>query len=238
MTCIVKLNNAVDTLEEIYTLFDKAMAAFSFACTKQCADCCTCNVTTTGLEIAYLQDRLDAGRLDDIRVRLARAGQTRRFRPFQTTNGFALACMEGRDADDQENDPSWGTCPLLEDGICTIYPVRPLGCRVMMSTTPCRQAGQADMPFFALTITTVFMQFVEHLDAGGVYGSFLDLLEYAQKNVLDCNRLPKKGKIPGTTQNLKIPALMIPPEHVEKTRNLVQSLRRMIQENDGPLSSA
>ncbi|NDY72989.1 hypothetical protein DO021_16340 [Desulfobacter hydrogenophilus] len=232
MTCIAKFDKAVKTLEEIYALFDTAMAAFPFACAKQCADCCTCNVTATGLEIAYIQDRLDAGALDDIRVRLDRAGQSRRYRPLQTTNGFALACMEGRDADEEENDPSWGTCPLLEDGICSIYPVRPLGCRVMMSTTPCRQTGQADMPFLALTITTIFMQFVEHLDAGGVYGSFLDLLEYAGKNALGCNRLKENDKISEIAQNLKIPALMIPPEHVEKTRTLVQSLGRMIREND------
>lgn len=232
MTCIANSNKAVNTLEEVYALFDTAMAAFPFACAKQCADCCTCNVTATGLEIAYIQDRLGGRALDDVRVRLNRAGQSRRYRPLQTTNGFALACMEDRDADEEENDPSWGTCPLLEDGICTIYPVRPLGCRVMMSTTPCRQTGQADMPFLALTITTVFMQFVEHLDAGGVYGNFLDLLEHAGNNALGCNGLPGKGNIAGTAKNLKIPALMIPPEHVEKTRSLVQSLGNMMRKNE------
>lgn len=236
MTCIAKSNNAVNTLGEIYAMFDTAMAAFPFACAKQCADCCTCNVTATGLEIAYIHERLDGRELDDIRVRLDRAGQTRRYRPFQTTNGFALACMEGRDADEEENDPSWGTCPLLENGICTIYPVRPLGCRVMMSTTPCRQTGQADMPFLALTITTVFMQFVEHLDAGGAYGNFLDLLEHAGEDALVRNGLPGKDDIPAATQNLKIPALMIPPGHVEKTQNLVQSLGSMIRKNDKPLT--
>nr|WP_320014544.1 hypothetical protein [uncultured Desulfobacter sp.] len=232
MTYIKKSNKAINTLEEIYALFDKVMAEFAFVCEKQCSDCCTCNVTATGLEIAYIQDRLTGRALDDIRVRLGRAGKSRRFRPLQTTNGFALACIEGRDADEEENDPSWGTCPLLEGGNCTIYPVRPLGCRVMMSTIPCRKTGQADMPFLALTITTVFMQFLEHLDAGGVYGNFLDLLENAEKNALDYNQLPKKGKFFGSIQNLKIPALMIPPEHVAQTQGLLKSLRRMIQEND------
>ncbi len=121
---------------------------------------------------------------------------------------------------------------MLEDGICTIYPVRPLGCRVMMSTTPCRQTGQADMPFLPLTITTVFMQFVEHLDAGGVYGSFLDLLEHAGNNALGCSGLLGNDDIPGTVTNLKIPALMIPPGHIEKTQSLVQALRRMIQNKE------
>ncbi|MCG8553228.1 MAG: hypothetical protein MI799_22715 [Desulfobacterales bacterium] len=228
MTSIVKKNKTVDTLENIYALFDTEMAGFPVACAKQCADCCTCNVTATGLEVAYIHDRLGAGGLDDIRVRLARSWQARRYRPAATTNGFALACMEGRDADEEENDPAWGTCPLLEDGICTIYPVRPLGCRVMMSTTSCRKAGQADMPLLALTITTVFMQFVEHLDAGGIYGSFLDLMEYAGKNDLSRSPLPENLNISGTTRNLKIPALMIPPEHVEKTQALVQSLAGMI----------
>lgn len=221
----------MSTLEGIYALFDKAMAAFPIACAEYCADCCTCNVTATGLEIAYIQDRLDGRVLNDIPMRLNRAGQTRRFRPSQTTNGFALACMEGRETDEQENDPSWGICPLLENGRCTIYPVRPLGCRVMMSTAPCRQTGQADMPFLGLTITTIFMQFVEHLDAGGVYGNFLDLLACAGNNTGEENELPENGKIQGAPHNLKIPALMIPPEHVAQTQGLVQSLRRMIREN-------
>ncbi|WP_320040424.1 hypothetical protein [uncultured Desulfobacter sp.] len=228
MTSIVKLKNAVDTLGDIYDLFDTEMKAFRFACAKQCADCCTCNVTATGLEVAYIQGRLGEGRLDDICARLVSSRQTRRYRPSATTNGFALACMEGRDADEEDNDPSWGTCPLLEDGICTIYPVRPLGCRVMMSTTSCRQTGQADMPFLALTITTIFMQFVEQLDAGGIYGNFLDLMEYVGKNDLNRNSLPENGNLSGTTRNLKIPVLMIPPEHVEKTQTLVQSLASMI----------
>ncbi|WP_321493542.1 hypothetical protein [uncultured Desulfobacter sp.] len=226
------MNNAVNILEEIYTLFDTAMAGFSVACAKRCSDCCTCNVTATGLEIAYIRDRLTGGAWDAVRARLTGAGHTRRFRPLQTTNGFALACMEGRDEDEQENDPSWGTCPLLENGICTIYPVRPLGCRVMMSTTPCRQSGQADMPLLALTITTVFMQFVEHLDAGGVYGNFLDLLDHAGNFYLDCNGFQRKEINLRFVENLSIPALMIPPEHIEKTQNIVQSLGRMIRKSE------
>jgi len=229
MTCISKPDSAGNILGKIYALFDTHMAGFPLACAEQCTDCCTCNVTATGLEVAYLHDRLDAGALDDIRARLDRAGQTRRYRPLRTTNGFALDCMAGRGADEEENDPAWGTCPLLENGLCTIYPVRPLGCRVMMSTTRCRQTGQADMPWPALTMTTVFMQFVEHLDAGGVYGNFLDLLAHAGGNAPDCHGVPGKDKIPGTARNLKIPALMIPPEHVEKTRNLVQSLGALIR---------
>ena len=76
------------------------------------------------------------------------------------------------------------------------------------------------------------MQFVEHLDAGGIYGSFLDLLEHAEKNVLDSKGSPGKVKICGTTRNLKIPALMIPPEHLARTQGLVQNLRAIIREND------
>ena len=231
MPYIEKIDSTVNTLEEIYGLFDTAMAQFPAACAKQCSDCCTCNVTATGLEVAYIRDRLDRKALDDIRVRLNRAGQTLRFRPCRTTNAFALACMEGRDTDEQENDPSWGACPLLENGICTIYPVRPLGCRVMMSTTPCRKTGQADMPLFALTVTTVFMQFVEHLDAGGVYGNFFDLLAHADKATLGGHGFQNTQDMSNTVENIIIPALMIPPEHVEKTRSLVQSLGRLIRKN-------
>lgn len=233
MACIEnieKTDKAVKILGQIYDLFDKSMAGFSVACAKQCADCCTCNVTATGLEIAYIRNFLDNSALDNLFARLDQSAQTSRFRPSCTTNGFALACIQGRDTDEEDNDPSWGACPLLEDGICTIYPVRPLGCRVMMSTIPCRQTGQADMPSLALTITTVFMQFVEHLDAGGVYGNFLDLLAYARKDGIDGERIQKNATDIGMAQNLKIPALMIPPGHVDDTRAIVESVGRMIEQ--------
>ena len=143
--------------------------------------------------------------------------------------------MEEKDVAQEENDPAWGTCPMLENGICTIYPVRPLGCRVMMSETPCGQTGAADMPELALTITTVFMQFVEHLDEGGVYGSFLDLLESGlnqgksvglDSNIYKNSTLYNKEKVSGPAKNEKIPVLMIPPEHRSSLSPIVKALGR------------
>ncbi len=222
-------------LERIYGLFDSAMGHFVFACKKQCAQCCTCNVTATGLEAAYIFHRLDKAACQEMKLRLAAANAKKRYRPNSSTNGFARACMAGRDVEQEENNPAWGACPMLENGICTIYPVRPLGCRVMMSETICEQTGAADMPELALTITTVFMQFVEHLDAGGVYGSFLDLLEAWQNYEESRDQgidVYTRMDLPCLVKNEKIPALMVPPEHRGSLSPIVRDLGAMMGEND------
>lgn len=230
----MNLHNMFDTLDRIYRLFDSATAPFTVACKKQCAHCCTCNVTATGLEVAYIFHRLDKDACQKMIKRLETVAANERYRPKSTTNGFARVCMEGRDTAQEENNPAWGSCPLLENGICTIYPVRPLGCRVMMSETPCEQTGTADMPELALTITTVFMQFVEHLDEGGVYGSFLDLLEACQNDGVSQDQGPGgyiRADLPGMVKNEKIPVLMIPPEHRSSLSPIVQALGTMMAEN-------
>ena len=190
-------------------------------------------MTATGLEVGYLLSRLSGDVCKDLIKRVETVAAKQRYRPKITTNGFARACMQGKDVAQEENDPAWGTCPMLENGICTIYPVRPLGCRVMMSETPCEQTGVADMPELALTITTVFMQFAEHLDEGGVYGSFLDLLESGlnQGNNLGLDSvLYNKEKLSGPAKNEKIPVLMIPPEHRNSLSPIVQALGAIIVE--------
>ncbi|MCF6249529.1 MAG: hypothetical protein L3J69_19565 [Desulfobacula sp.] len=54
-----------------------------------------------------------------------------------TTNMFARLCMEGQPLPEEENDPSRGVCPFWVDDKCSIYDVRPLGCRAFLSTVSC-----------------------------------------------------------------------------------------------------
>lgn len=101
----------------------------------------------------------------------------KRYRPRLTTNGFAALCMKGEEIRDEENDPSWGKCPLLtEEQACPIYEKRPFGCRALLSEMSCSETGYAQIPPLILTINNIFMQYIEHLDAEGFSGNFTDMI--------------------------------------------------------------
>ncbi len=226
-----------DILNRIYRLLDREAQKFSLACRDNCPDCCTVNVTATSLEVALIFSRLDEADISQMIRRHEKGFPEQRYIPRTTVNGFARACMAGDDLPDEENDPDWGACPLLEDGRCSIYEVRPLGCRVMMSETQCRQKGFARMPPFALTLANVLGQILEQEDRHGFTGNFSDVLAayasawQAGKGLggealyltLDNIRESDRNKI--LLGNHPVPALMIPPEHRERALPLISEIR-------------
>ena len=152
------VDEKLNRLKMIYALFDSSLNAFDTACRKKCAACCTCNVATTGLEAEMIRAALSRSQHLDLLSRIVSNVPEKRYHPVLTTNCFARFVMEDRQLPHEENDPSWGVCPLLENHTCTIYAFRPLGCRVLMSQTPCRKNGYAQMPELALTLNTIFQQ--------------------------------------------------------------------------------
>jgi len=227
------MNAPIDTLTKIYDLFDTVTAGFPLACREKCEDCCTCNVTATSLEIAWLFSRLDQGEIDRVQSRLAGMLATKKYRPGLTTNGFAAASLSGELVENEENDPGWGRCPLLEDGLCSIYHARPLGCRSMMSETVCQKTGYAQMPPLALTMGTIFLQYIENLDVRGFSGNFSDLLDlYLNQGVpgyLSLENIKDSDKKELFIRNCEIPALMVPPEHRNEVASLVREMGILVQ---------
>ena len=222
----------IKSLERVYDIYGRTISDFPVACGVGCADCCTCNVTLTSLEAAYIFAGLDKGRIEALADRIKAAGTGRRYRPSLTTNGFAGACLSGEPVAEEENDPAWGTCPLLEDGRCTIYEVRPLGCRNMMSNVRCADTGYADMPSLALTLNNLFLQYVEGLDTLSFSGNLTDMLDLyltaghgnATPLYLSLEKLQysdKKGLFIG---NQPVPAWMVPPEHRDRAAPVLKAL--------------
>lgn len=215
----------VERLERVYGIVDRAMAGFTVACREGCYGCCTCNVTLTRLEAAGIFAWLDRAGTEALASRIKAAGDGRRYRPALTTNGFAKACLSGETVPEEDNNPAWGQCPLLENGRCTIYPVRPLGCRNMISELRCDAAGYAGMPPRALTLANIFLQHVEHLDAAGFSGNLTDMLELGLDTVstaapgtlpllyLSLEKRQHSDKKEMFIRNQPVPAWMIPPEH-------------------------
>lgn len=221
-----------NALGKIYQVFDRTAAGFKMVCSEGCDDCCTCNVTATGLEIAFLFSRLDTSFVAALKNRLDNAGAGKRYRPQMTTNEFAGATLSGQAVEDEENDPSWGRCPMLEKGRCTIYEYRPFGCRSMLSEKRCRDLGWGQMPPLLLTVSTIFLQYIEHLDAQGISGNFLDLAgQYVSLEEPENFFYEKNGdstQINGFIRNRRIPALMVPPEHRSQVASLVRELNSFI----------
>jgi hypothetical protein len=166
----------VQVLNDIYAIYDEAMEHIEGVCQKKCSSCCTCNVTLTSLETGFLFAAISLPEKKALQVRITDHFPRKRYLPKMTTNQFARLCREGKDIPEEENDPSWGKCPLLVDDLCSIYDARPFGCRALMSQVSCRQKGYAQVPPIVLTLNNLFLQYIEHMDRDGFFGNLADML--------------------------------------------------------------
>ncbi len=208
----------IGILEKIYPLYEKAMAETKVVCREKCADCCTCNVVVTSLETAFILHSMDTESLADLKQRLEEKFPVKRYIPKMTTNQFAAYCLSGQEIPDEENNPDWGKCPFLEEDCCTLYLLRPFGCRSMMSQVNCGKTGYAQVPPLALTITNIFLQYIEHLDYKGFSGNLSDML------ALDIHNYEKPDTPRLFIRNMKIPRLMVPPEHRSAVAPLLKQI--------------
>lgn len=221
------LNTKLTILEKMIAIYDRFIGGFPLACEKYCAHCCTANVTMTTLEgyriAAHLEKQGADGCLDTISAR-AHPG---RFVPAVTINRLADICARDGDPPEEDLDPTAGPCPLLAEAACPIYPVRPFGCRCMVSTRNCGRAGFADMDPFILTVNDVFLQHLEHIDAQGYTGNFVDIMQFlASADNRENYAAGRLGAPPSDLQaNQPVFVLMIPPEHRERIAPLLKEIR-------------
>jgi len=213
---MVKDDLRFDKLRQLYELYEVVMAKDQFVCYKGCSTCCTCNVTLTSLELDYIKVFLGPEREEEFVDLFRKNLPLKRFQPQTTINGFARLCMEGGEVVEEENDPLWGVCPLLLNNVCTIYPVRPFGCRSLVSKEDCRFHGVATVPPLVLTLNNIFMQYLENIDSKGVSGNIFDMfLEHSSD--LSFTRIV-------TIDNQEARVLMVPSEHRERIRPLLKDL--------------
>jgi len=225
----VDITSKLNILDQIYAVYDNFTATLDTACQKYCDHCCTSGVTVTTLEGYKIIDRLDSETERTVVKKIQAASETKRLRPQVTTNGLAQLCSRGDDPPQEEDNLDLPTCPLLHDHQCPIYELRPYGCRCLVSRHNCGEHGFAEIDDFVLSVNTVFLQTIEHVDTGGCSGNLVDVLQTMWDN--DKRAAYKSGALHCSANKLVVnqplEVLMIPPEHRFAMEPILQELRQI-----------
>ena len=223
------INSKLKVLEQIYTIYDNFAVSLDLACKKYCDHCCTSGVTLTTLEGYKIIEGLKPEARMEVVRKIRAASETRRFRPGLTTNRLARLYTDGVDPGEEEGNFDLPACALLSGHQCPIYELRPFGCRCLVSRHNCGEIGYAEIDEFVLSVNTVFLQTIEHIDADGCTGNLVDILlamsienkrEAYCSSALHCsaNRL---------VPNQPLQVLMIPPEHRAEMEPILKELREI-----------
>jgi len=225
----VTIDHRLAVLAHLYALYDRVCESLgNLACRKHCADCCSRNVTMTTLEGLHLLEGLDPGEQGACLASLAQDPGGTIFRPRWTTNQIAARCRDGQDPPQDEAVHDGSPCRLLSDAACPLYAVRPFGCRCMVSRQPCADRGYADVDDWVLTVNTVFLQTIEHIDRPGCFGNMQDVLLALGRE--DRRAAYREGQppldAPGLIANRPAPVLMVPPEHRGRVQPILEEMQR------------
>lgn len=229
-------DTSMEALDRIYACYDALAKGFTTACTRGCSLCCTRDVTITSLEGRYLIRHVQKMGAQDLLSSLDESAHPGSAGKIITTNAFARLCFSGKDLPEDAPRSAHGPCKLLSSRECPIYEARPFGCRCFFSTQPCEKEGCAVVDPYLLTLNTVFLQFIEHVDAGGFSGRLEPVLVALTRAAPS----PTTSNTPldHLTANHPIAGLLIPPEHRSGMKPIVADLARIVRETSGIGSSA
>ena len=225
----MELAKRISVLDKIYAIYDDFVAKLDLACKEKCTYCCTTHVTLTTLEGYRIISRRTSNHKADLIQKVKLNLTQQRFQPKITTNHLATLCAEGIEPPYETSEPEGKKCSLLADSLCAIYKWRPFGCRCLVSRYNCREKGYAEIDDFVLSVNTVFLQTIEHVDVNGCTGNLMDVLNVMssehnqtayENNALNCQNA-------GLISNHPLKVLMIPPEHRPRMEPILQALRQI-----------
>ena len=137
--------------------------------------------------------------------------------------------LRGRPGAPRGRREAAGACPLLAGDLCPVYALRPFNCRCFVSRAACAEQGYAEVDEATVAVNTLFLQTIEHIDAGGCTGYLPDVVaaladpEHAQayrEGTLGCAAC-------GLAPNRPLRVLMVPPELRARIDPLVARLREI-----------
>lgn len=216
-------------LLKIYELHDALTQKWAIVCKKNCSDCCTDHVLITGLEGILILEYIKSQNLQALLNNIHTIPSNKRFHPKTTINQEAWLASNDKPIPQPEDAPVH-TCPFLTNHQCSIYPVRPMSCRTMVSSIICKQTGQATMSSFQMSVATLFYQFIEMLDAGGYYGNYLNILEMLT-NPPETRSIQLALIESLLLKNQRIHQIMMPPEHQEEIIPIMDAIQKVFHSN-------
>ena len=205
----------------IYALHDKWANEFEYACHKGCATCCTRSVTMTTLEGELIHEYITGQRADLIPQRAALTLDSPA--PAMTTNQFAAACLRGEEVAEPPGAWDLAPCLFLRDGCCAIYPARPFMCRGFGSRVRCDLRGEAEIAPLLLTLNTVIMQCLEHLDQGRPWGNMQLILRGVAADAAGEQAIPTGG----LALARPLPGFLLLPEDETDLAEQLRTLMRL-----------
>ena len=223
------LEQKLAALQDIYRVYIDFIQSREIVCRKGCSHCCTAGVTLTTLEGYQIIRKLVETGDSDIIKRIQTAGNAKRYRPQTTTNQLAVMCAHGDDPPQENIAAGTASCFILTADQCPLYDLRPFGCRCLVSRRHCGEQGYAEIDDFVLSVNTVFLQTIEHLDCPGCTGNLVDILQTLS---LEDNRAAYRKNTLNCTGNALIPnhplkVLMLPPEHRQNMEPILKELRHI-----------
>lgn len=222
-------------LTALYQAYDELMPHFRAACRRECSACCTHNVLATTLEVDLITQYLEEKGLTNLSKKLADGQGGKRIHPFPTLNTLAEYCLKRQEPPVVHDDYEVLPCPLREQDGCPIYEVRPFMCRSMWSLQLCSADGEAVTDPVVLTLNGVFQQLIEHIDAGGLCGTLIDLFLVLQNEQTRCayrNGEPLNGA-PHLAFARPNPGFLVPPEHGREVQSALELLAHQTVEGRG-----
>jgi Fe-S-cluster containining protein len=221
------LKTKLTVLKKIYKIYDDFAGDFDVACKKYCDQCCTNSVSITTLEGYLIAEKMILNGKSDLFRRIKATTSEMRFQPKITTNRLADLCMNGKDLPEEKNNFGGESCPLLKSHECPVYSVRPFGCRCFMSKHDCSEKGYAEVDELVITLNTIFLQYIEHIDAQGFSGNLTDILVFmqAEKNRHAFKTGKLKNPEAGFIANQPTNVLMVPPEDRRKVKPILKALQ-------------
>ena len=217
-----------DILAVINRCYEEWLGPEKLACEQGCDTCCTQNVMITAAEGEVIHAYINKAGKQAWLAKLL-SGQRRNEPAVISLNGYARACLEREEVAKQKAnlDP----CPFLEQGSCTIYPVRPFACRCFGSTKRCQPGGQATLPDHVVSGSIAIQQVVEHLGHKEYWGRLCDVLLALceqKENKQTAEQLEEPDEINNGRARLipatPLPGFMVPEEDQDKVWELVHGI--------------
>jgi Fe-S-cluster containining protein len=218
------LGHKKQLLHAVYGVYSSWVQRFPLACKKGCAACCTQSVTMTSMEGEMILDVVrKKGRENRVLEKLAQS-RPGKSRAAMTTNQFAKACLNHQEVcGGAPGGWDFTPCAFLVENTCSIYEVRPFGCRCFGSFVECGAGKAAKMAPIHLAVNTVFTQVIEHICSdGGYWGTMNDILHSLASNNPD----GKMHLLPAQP----LPGFLLEPHEKQTVKILLKQLGEQVSE--------